>query len=345
MSNQSTWSQLRWPVKALIIAVPLIAGVWFATTQGWLRTEAGEQTSTEWQSNSNTTSSTSNNEKSDKKESRSEETASEHRSFAYVPEKPVAPVRKGVVEVGASGFNSFVVDIDAQKRWAIVSKDFGESLVYEGLATTEDIRSGLKKYLAGMFDHGVQNKNMHFVISSGAQKEPKTAGIVSELKKMGYVVNLVTPEQEGKLALKAAQPPQYRDNSFVTDIGSANTKVSWMEGPALKAVELPGAKYFEKGTADDVVYNEVKSKAATIPKDKREVCFILGGVPFELAKKTRQGEERYTVLNPTDSYKETKQKTLSGINIYKGLVDGTGCDTFVFDWDANFTIGFLLGLP
>ena len=344
MSTQSTWSRLRWPIKAIIIAVPLIAVVWFATQQGWLHTEAGEATSTEWRSNSTTGSAGSGTE-AGAKPSTAEGTTAEHRSFAYQPENPVNPVRKGVVEVGASGFNSFVVDMDAQRRWKIVSKDFGESLVYEGLATTEDIRAGLKKYIGMMFDHGVQNRNIHFVISSGAQKEPKTAGIVSELKKMGYVVNLVTPDQEGKLALKAALPPQYLDNSFVADIGSGNTKVSWMEGSAMKALELPGAKYYEKSMADEAVYNEVKTKATAIPKDKREVCFILGGVPFELASKTRQGEERYTVLNAPASYKETKQKTLSGLNIYKGLVDATGCDTFVFDWDANFTIGFLLGLP
>ena len=61
---------------------------------------------------------------------------------------------RGVVEVGATGFNSFVINMDSQKRWEIVSKDFGESLAYEGLATTEDIRAGLKKYLAAMFDKG-----------------------------------------------------------------------------------------------------------------------------------------------------------------------------------------------
>jgi hypothetical protein len=342
-NNQSTWSRLRWPIKAIIIAVPLIALVWFATKEGWLHTDAGKET-TQWNSSNNTTTTADDKEDGKPKEGKVV-SAGEHRSFAFMPEKPVNPVRRGVVEVGASGFNSFVVDMDAQKRWAIVSKDFGESLVYEGLATTEDIRSGLKKYLAGMFDRGVQNKNMHFVISSGAQKEPKTAGIVSELKKMGYVVNQVTPEQEGKLALRAALPPQYQDNSFVVDIGSGNTKVSWMEGGALRALELPGAKYYEKGMKDEDVYAEVKTKAAAIPKNKREVCFILGGVPFEMANTTRVGEERYTVLNAPGTYKADKQKVASGINIYKALIDATGCDTFVFDWDANFTIGFLLGLP
>jgi hypothetical protein len=34
----------------------------------------------------------------------------------------------------------------------------------------------------------------------------------------------------------------------------------------------------------------------------------------------------------------------AGLNIYKAIEDATKTDTFVFDWDANFTIGFLLGL-
>jgi hypothetical protein len=268
----------------------------------------------------------------------------ENRTFDYTPEKPVNGKLRGVVEVGATGFNSFVINMDNQKRWEIVSKDFGESLAYEGLATTDDIRSGLKKYLARMFDKGVLKTDMHFVISSGAQKEPKTTLISNELKKMGYVVNLVTPEQEGKLAFKATVPPSFQDNSFLVDIGSGNTKVSWQEGTNLKALELPGAKYYEKGTSNDAVYNEVKGQSAKIPEGKRNVGFIIGGVPFTLAKQTRNGEERYTVLNAANTYKAEDKKMEAGLNIYKGLVDATKCDTFVFDWDANFTIGFLLGL-
>ena len=34
----------------------------------------------------------------------------------------------------------------------------------------------------------------------------------------------------------------------------------------------------------------------------------------------------------------------AGINIYNAIADVTGCRQFVFDWDANFTIGFLLAL-
>jgi hypothetical protein len=167
----------------------------------------------------------------------------EDREFNYTPEKPQNGVLRGVVEVGATGFNSFVINMDNQRRWEIVSKDFGQSLAYEGLATTEDIRGGLKKYLSMMFDKGVNKTDMHFVISSGAQKEPKTATISNELKKMGYVVNNVTAEQEAKYGFNATVPPSFADNSFMIDIGSGNTKVSWEENGALKSIELPGAKY------------------------------------------------------------------------------------------------------
>jgi len=268
----------------------------------------------------------------------------EGREFHYTPEKPVNGTLRGVVEVGATGFNSFVIRKDEQKRWEIVAKDFGESLTYEGLATTEDIRTGLKKYLAAMFDKGVLKTDMHFVISSGAQKEPKTTLIGNELKKFGYVVNLVTAEQEAQYAFRATVPPDFADNSFMVDIGSGNTKVSWEENGRLQTLEMPGSKYYEKGTEDDQVYNEVKRQISRIPENKRNVGFILGGVPFTLAKQHRKGEERYTVLRAPHAYQAADRKMAAGLNIYQAIADATKTDTFVFDWDANFTIGFLLGL-
>ena len=294
----------------------------------------------------NKTSTEARNDTAETKNSPSSNSSdnNEGREFNYTPEKPVNGTLRGVVELGATGFNSFVINMDNQKRWEIVSKDFGESLAYEGLATTEDIRAGLKKYIAGMFDKGVAKNNIHFVISSGAQKEPKTTIISNELKKMGYVVNNVTPDQEARFGLKATIPPSFADNSFMVDIGSGNTKVSWEENGSLKAMELPGAKYYEKGMSDEQVYDEVKKQAARIPGGKRNVGFIIGGVPFTLAKQHRKGEERYTVLKAPSFYKAVDKKMASGLNIYKAFIDATNTDTFVFDWDANFTIGFLLSL-
>lgn len=273
-----------------------------------------------------------------------ESTTSEDREFVYSPEKPENGKLRGVVELGATGFNSFVINMDDQNRWEILSKDFGESLAYEGLATTEDIRAGLKKYINGMFEKGVAKTDMHFVISSGAQKEPKTKIISDELKKMGYIVNNVSPDQEAKLGLRATLPPPFANNSFMVDIGSRNTKVSWEENGILKTLELPGAKYYEKGTLDEEVYRIVKAEISKIPADKRNVGFIIGGVPFTLANQHRKEKERYTVLRSPEVYKPVDKKMESGLNIYKAISEGTGTDTFVFDWDANFTIGFLLGL-
>ncbi len=342
----STWSRLRWPFKAMLIALPIIAVGYFAINDGWFSADGSgtvDTSITEGRQSGEPVTGTG--ETSAGKSTPSTAPAEDGRIFAYQPEKPVNGELRGVVEVGATGFNSFVINMDKQRRWEVKTKDFGESLVYEGLATTDDIRSGLKKYISMMFDKGVKSKNIHFVISSGAQKIPKTEVISNELKKMGFVVNLVTAEQEGRLALRSALPESYYGSAFVTDIGSGNTKISWMNAANVMAVEAPGSKYFEKDITDDVVYDQVKAQASRVPVKNREVCFVIGGTPFDLAKTHRKADERYTVLKPPASYKADKPKTKAGLNIYKALQDATGCDTFVFDWDANFSIGFLLQLP
>lgn len=331
------------PAGIIIILVIIAALAYFAFKDRFSEIKKENSSDITNQTDPQTPNGTDRNT-TDRNTTSSTDETTQQREFNYVPEKPENGTLRGVVELGATGFNSFVINMDAQRRWEIVSKDFGESLAYEGLATTDDIRAGLKKYIAGMFDKGVAKNNIHFVISSGAQKEPKTTIISNELKKMGYVVNNVTPDQEAKLALKSTVPSTFADNSFVVDIGSGNTKVSWDENGSLKTMELPGAKYYEKGTADDAVYNEVKKQMMRVPEAKRNVGFIIGGVPFTLAKQHRNGEERYTVLKPSASYKAADKKMASGLNIYKAITDATQTDTFVFDWDANFTIGFLLSL-
>ncbi len=288
------------------------------------------------QSNSSTTDSQSSSSASD---------GGQKSTFSYTPPGPVAGKLKGVVELGASGFNSFIIRIDADKNWKQEKAEFGNSLVMENMASDDDIRAGLKKYIAGMLDYGVNGRDIHFVVSSGAVKAEGTQKIINVLKTLKYFVNTVTPEQEGKLALKCVQPAKFVDNSFVTDIGSGNTKISWKEGSKISALETYGAKYFQNNVSDDVVAKEVEAKAKQIPSDKRDVCFIIGGVPFELAKKVRQGKERYTVLDAPSAYQLDNAKSKAGLNIYKSIKEATGCKQFVFDWDANFTIGFLLDLP
>ncbi|MBT9391894.1 hypothetical protein KLP40_01855 [Hymenobacter sp. NST-14] len=267
-------------------------------------------------------------------------------AFTYQPAAPVNGKLKGVVELGASGFNSFIIRVDKQQNWKLEKSDFGNSLVMENLATDDDVRKGLKSYIGQMLDYGVGGKDIHFVVSSGATMAAVTRRIIATLKELGYVVNTVTPEQEGALALKAALPPTFTDKAFVADIGSGNTKISWTQDALPKALDTYGAKYYQKGISDADVARDVTSNARQVPSALRQTCFIIGGVPYELAKINRQGQERYTVLSAPAAYAELPNaKTKAGLTIYKALAETTGCQQFVFDWDANFTIGYLLSLP
>ena len=265
-------------------------------------------------------------------------------SFNYTAPDPVGGKLRGVVELGATGFNSFIIRVDEQKNWKLEKADYGSSLLYESMTNDADITAGLKNYIAEMLAFGVGGKDIHFVISSGAQKVEITKQIIAALKKMGYFVNTVTPEKEGQLALKSVLPSGYRDKAFVVDIGSGNTKISWVQGASVMAKEAYGAKYYQNNVTDDAAYQNVSAMSKAVPSGVRGTCFIIGGVPFELAKQVRNGKERYTVLKAPGDYKAEGEKQKAGLNIYKAVADATGCQTFVFDWDANFTIGFLLNL-
>jgi hypothetical protein len=264
--------------------------------------------------------------------------------FDYTPSVPTGGKLKGVVELGATGFNSFIINVDKQKNWKLEKADFGVSLVYEKLTSDQDVKDGLKKYIADMLAYGVSPRDIHFVISSGAQKVDITKKITDFLKNMGFVVNLVTASQEGILGYRSVMPKDYQGDAFVVDIGSGNTKIAYMEGGSIKSIEAPGSKYFQNNTTDESAYADTKGKAAQVPASLRKTCFVIGGVPYELAKQVRNGKERFTVLAAPDKYTPKDAKGKAGINLYKAIYDATDCQQFVFDWDANFTIGFLLGL-
>lgn len=336
------------PFSRLLITIAIVLGLYFGVKKFLpnLTDKIGKGTNTEATTSNSTTENSTNNHASSSSDNSPSTIPSNRPIFDYKAKEPINGKLKGVVELGASGFNSFIVRIDQQKNWKLEKADFGSSLVYEKLTSDEDVKNGLKNYISNMLNFGVTPRDIHFVISSGAQKVEITSKIIAYLKGMGYVVNTVTAEQEGKLGLKCALPKDYENDAFVVDIGSGNTKISWVENGQVKAIESYGAKYFQNNTADSKVYDEVKRLAASVPSAKRKTCFIIGGVPFSLAKQVRTGKERYTVLNAPEKYKDGGDaKTKAGLNIYKAVADGTDCLQFVFDWDANFTIGFLLGLP
>ena len=266
-------------------------------------------------------------------------------AFNYHTEAPVNGKLRGVVELGASGFNMFIIRIDDKRNWKLEKSEFGNSLVMENMATEEDVRMGLKSYIGKMLDFGVPGRDIHFVVSSGAALAENTRRIVKGLEALKYVVTTVTPEREGALGLRAALPADYASKGFVFDMGSANSKISWYANGQPRSDDTYGSKYYEKNVDDAVVAAAVKAKAAQVPAKLRATCFIIGGVPYELAKAVRQGQEPYTVLKaPTDYPQLSGAKIKSGLNIYQALVEATGCQQFVFGYDTNFTIGYLLSL-
>lgn len=325
----------------LLLTLAIVAGVFFAV-KTFLPQWIGSGSSSPTEATSGQPG--AQQEQADKPASGSSTWGKNAATFNFTPADPVGGKLKGVAELGATGFNYFVVRIDAQKNWKLEKAEFGVSLVKENLATDDDIKTGLRTYIADMAAFGVSPKDIHFVISSGAKKEAVTEKIISTLKSMKYYVNVVTPQQEAQLAYRAAMPQAYENRGFVMDIGSGNTKLAWMSGTSTTGVELPGAKYYQNNMSDASVYQDVNTQAKRVPSNLRGTCFIIGGVPFELAKQTRNGKERYTVLKAPGDYTADGAKQKSGLNIYKAVADATGCQQFVFDWDANFTIGFLLGL-
>ena len=267
------------------------------------------------------------------------------QAFNYVPLKPVGGKLRGVVELGASGFNSFIVRTDAHHNWQLNKAEYDNSLIMENMASDEDIRRGLRAYITKMLDYGVAGRDIHFVVSSGALKVLATHRIVDQLAHMHYVVNTMTPAKEASLGLSVAMPPLFGDRAFVVDIGSGGTEISWQRQGKTESSDTYGSKYYEHGVADGVVALDARHRAEQVPANLRQTCFIMGGVPFEMAKQVRKGKERYTVLSPPGAYQFESAKGKSGVVIYKAIAQATGCQKFIFDWDANFTIGYLLALP
>jgi len=274
--------------------------------------------------------------------------------FLYSPPKiSVDSTLKASVEVGAEGFNCFVIKIDKDKNWKIEDSKYGYSLIYEGKADADSINDEFKKYISKTVNLGVKPENIHFIVSSGALLKEETRNIINVIKKNHFIPNEVTAENEGKYGFWATIPKEYQNNSFFVDIGSGNTKIAWLENGKFKTISTYGAKYYLDNKTDADVYKDIKNIIANqIPKANQERCFIIGGVPFELAKISKKKKEDYTTLyNPNEyldhieKYEIKEKKVLSGLNIYKAIDDSTETEQFIFAWNSNFTIGYLLKLP
>lgn len=272
-------------------------------------------------------------------------------SFDFTPEKPINGSLKAVVELGASGFNSFVINIDKEKRWELIKPRFGQSSIVEEGATVEDTRAKLKEYIQMLLDDQVPGNNIYFVVSSGAAKEPIVEQIANVLRSEKYYVNVVTPEEEALYAYYATVPKSFRESAYVVDMGSGNTKIAYMENGKISTLETYGAKYSKKGIDNETVHNEVSLLAERIPTSLTQYCFIIGGVPYQLAQFTNGGntDKQYISLsNKAGDYAafalQEGEKVECGLNIYQSIMETTKTKSVVFDSKSNFTIGFLVNM-
>ena len=268
--------------------------------------------------------------------------------FKHALQKPINGKLMGVVELGAAGFNSFIINVDEHMNWELKNRAYGVSLIVEGMTNTQLVNQKLRDYVQQINTFGVAKEDIYFVVSSGAAKEEITQLISKELKSIGYDVNIVTATQEGSYALKAVLPEKFNNTSFLVDLGSGNTKIGYYdkdETPII--IETHGAKYYQKGIEDIDVFKDVKKAIAKIPTKKRTHCFMIGGTPYQLARLIKKEDHIYTVLNSDPKKLEEiaengGKKLQSGLNIYKAIQEQSKVKKIIHVLDGNFTIGFLL---
>ncbi len=71
--------------------------------------------------------------KNNKKEDKVTTKVVRNRDFDYQPKQPQNRTLKGVIEIGATGFNSFVINIDRDENWELIAKDFAHPCFKKGL--------------------------------------------------------------------------------------------------------------------------------------------------------------------------------------------------------------------
>jgi hypothetical protein len=263
---------------------------------------------------------------------------------------------KAVVVIGSSGFDGFIIKIDKDKNWESKKAYWGkETEIWEGDANSEKIMKGFKKFLRKIAKDGKEfgaknlDRKVSLIVSSGASKANEAVSkIISVLKKHKWNTIKIKANEEAKYGFLVAVPKIYINNSFLVDIGSGNTKIAYMEDNKLKTLEGHGSKAYKAGKSLDDVYDNIKTLLEDIPDISRERAFMIGGVPYKLAKGIKKEGEKYTSLLQPSEYKVTdfkpknKEKMEYGLKIYQGIKDATETEQYIFPWDSNFGIGFLI---
>ena len=267
----------------------------------------------------------------------------ETRTFDYQPLKPVDGQLKAVIELGSLGLNYFIVEIDREGRWTLKKSFFGRSNIIYGVSTSTEILAQVERFTEEIKDFGVETKNIHLVASSSVGKLGDTSALAQELSKLKMDLVPISAEREAQLALIATIPKEFISESFLVDIGSGNTKISWVSSGDTSSIEIHGSKYFLGDVQDTTVFRVVRDALLKVPRKNRNLCFMLGGMVYEFAKEEIKDDERYFVLNPPGAYPATNERLKAANVIYNALyLEPTY--SYIFDKDSNFSIGYLISL-
>lgn len=268
---------------------------------------------------------------------------SAYRGFQYVAPELDGGVLKGVILLGGSGFDSFIISIDSSRNWKLEKAAFGESKVVEGQASHDEIKIGLEDYIKSFLDAGVSSEHIHFIVSSTAIKDKEVLEIIPILEETGYQINRISEEEEARYSYLATMPKGWQNDGYVVDIGSGNTKISWISEGKIQSSTTYGSKYNLLELSEEEILADISEKIQDVPTSLRQKCFLIGGAPYKIAKAFNEYTDRYTVLKNLDEYEFTDdQKAQNGIMILKTIQTQTQTSEFIFDWNSNFSIGFLI---
>ena len=267
------------------------------------------------------------------------------RSFDYQPPLPVNGKLYAAIELGALGLNYFIAEIDQENRWLLRASSYGRSNIIYGVNTTSEILDQISSFRKEILEYGVKQSNIHIIASSSAIKASIVEELKSELSKNNFRLQYINSEDEGQYALMATIPREFMDESFLVDIGSGNTKLSWIEQGDTLSIDIHGSKYFLSDVQDTTVFREVRDAILEIPAKNRNLCFMLGGMIFEFVKDDIQkSEQRYFVLKQPNEYPVSNEKLRAANVIYNALFLAPTY-SYIFDSQSNFSIGYLISLP
>jgi hypothetical protein len=264
------------------------------------------------------------------------------RTFDYEPRKPINGDLNAVIELGALGLNYFIVEIDKEARWELKNAQYGRSNLIYGVNTTSEIITKINEFKKEIISRGVSQKDIHLLASSSVIKTEYVADLNNRLKSSNLKIKSITADLEAQYALMATIPQEFIEESFLVDIGSGNTKISWVQNTDTSSIEIHGSKYFLGDVQDTTVFREVRDAVLEVPEKNRNLCFVLGGMIYEFVKdEIDSSNKRYFILSPPDTYPMDNEKLRAAYVIYNALYLQPTY-SYIFDSESNFSIGYLI---